>query len=51
MVGDSASDIVFGQRLGMKTALVPGKHEDAEDLLQLEPTLRIDGLLEFARCF
>ena len=49
MVGDSASDMLFGQQLGMKTALVPGKHEDESLLVQMEPTMKVGSLLEFAK--
>jgi D-glycero-D-manno-heptose 1,7-bisphosphate phosphatase len=46
MVGDSASDIEFGERLDMKTALVTGKIGEEND--HLRPTLRVSSLLEFA---
>ncbi|MCC6460980.1 MAG: HAD family hydrolase [Saprospiraceae bacterium] len=49
MVGDSASDIEFGQRLGMKTALITGKEEETERLAGMAIDLRFDSLLAFAR--
>jgi D-glycero-D-manno-heptose 1,7-bisphosphate phosphatase len=45
MVGDSASDIEFGQRLGMRTALVRGK--EGEDLSGILPNVVVDGLRAF----
>jgi D-glycero-D-manno-heptose 1,7-bisphosphate phosphatase len=47
MVGDSASDIQFGQRLGMQTALIEGKAEENTLLATLQPTLRCRSLTEF----
>ncbi len=41
MVGDSASDILFGQHLGMFTALMEGKEEDKEALSKLRPDYSI----------
>jgi len=41
MVGDSASDILFGQNLGMHTVLMEGKEEDKEALLKLRPDYSI----------
>lgn len=49
MVGDSASDIEFGQRLGMKTALVEGKIEDAGKLKNMNVDWSGNSLLEFAQ--
>lgn len=51
MVGDSASDIEFGKRLGMKTALVEGKTEEKERLATLDVDWRGTSLLEFAQFF
>ena len=41
MVGDSASDILFGQNLGTKTMLMEGKAEDKESLSRLSPDYSI----------
>jgi len=41
MLGDSASDILFGQNLGMRTVLMEGKEEDREALLKLSPDYSI----------
>lgn len=49
IVGDSASDMVFGQRLGMTTVLLPGKFEDADALAAMQVDLRFGSLLDFAR--
>ncbi len=49
MVGDSASDMVFGQNLGMKTVLIAGKYEEAEILAEMQVDYRFDGLLDFVR--
>lgn len=48
MVGDSASDIVFGKNLGMKTALIFGKAEDEQLLENLEIDWRGESLWDFA---
>lgn len=48
MVGDSASDIEMGQKLGMKTVWIDGKTEDRARLEQLKPDFRFASLLEFA---
>jgi D-glycero-D-manno-heptose 1,7-bisphosphate phosphatase len=48
IVGDSASDMRFGQRLGIKTALIAGKTEETEVLSTIEVTGRFETLLEFA---
>jgi histidinol-phosphate phosphatase family protein len=48
MVGDSTSDIEFGQRLGMKTAFITGKTEDHESALNLQPDWTGDSLYDFA---
>ena len=49
LVGDSASDIRFGQALGMHTALISGKIEEAEELATMKIDFRFDSLLHFAR--
>jgi len=49
MVGDSASDIEFGQALGMRTALITGKFEELEQLAGMRVDFYFDSLLEFAR--
>lgn len=49
MVGDSASDMTFAQSLRMRTALVAGKFEDADELANTKIDFRFDSLLGFAR--
>ncbi|HNE27696.1 MAG TPA: HAD family hydrolase [Saprospiraceae bacterium] len=49
MVGDSASDMVFGQVLGMRTVLIEGKFEEAEILAEMTIDYRFESLLDFAR--
>lgn len=49
MVGDSASDLEFGQRLGMRTVLIAGKIEEKERLDAMHPDFTFDSLLDFAR--
>ena len=49
LVGDSASDIEFGQSLGMRTVLIAGKSEEAEQLAKMRIDFRFDSLLAFAR--
>jgi D-glycero-D-manno-heptose 1,7-bisphosphate phosphatase len=49
LVGDSASDIRFGQALGMHTALISGKIEEAEELAAMKIDFQFDLLLHFAR--
>lgn len=49
LVGDSASDIRFGQALGMHTALISGKSEEGEELAAMKIDFRFDSLLHFAR--
>lgn len=49
MVGDSASDLLFGQSLGMKTALIAGKTEETEQLAGMRADFRGHSLLEFAQ--
>ncbi len=45
MVGDSVSDIEFGQRLGMKTALIQGKV--GEDVSGIAADILTKGLFDF----
>lgn len=42
MVGDSISDILFGERLGMTTVWVRGKEDEYQKLWALEGQIRID---------
>lgn len=49
MVGDSASDIQFGQALGMHTVLIAGKTEEAQELAAMRIDFRFDSLFDFAR--
>jgi histidinol-phosphate phosphatase family protein len=49
MVGDSASDLDFGRRLGMRTVLIEGKAEEAALLAAARPDFRFGSLLDFAR--
>lgn len=42
MVGDSASDIQFGQALGMKTAIMEGKEEETDLLKQLNADFKLN---------
>ena len=49
MVGDSASDLEFGRRLGMRTVLIEGKTEDADLLAAMQPDFQFASLLDFAR--
>lgn len=51
MVGDSASDMLFGQKLGMRAVLIAGKREEATALAALSVDFRFDSLLDFARFF
>jgi D-glycero-D-manno-heptose 1,7-bisphosphate phosphatase len=51
MVGDSASDIEFGQKLGMKTVWIDGKQEDFEKITQLSPDFKFHSLAAFAQNF
>jgi D-glycero-D-manno-heptose 1,7-bisphosphate phosphatase len=48
MVGDSASDIIFGQSLGMKTVRVGTKPEDEAQFLTVKPDYQFDHLPAFA---
>lgn len=49
MVGDSGSDMQFGQALGMRTVLIAGKSEERFALATLPVDFRFDSLLAFAR--
>lgn len=49
MVGDSASDMAFGQSLGMKTVLIAGKFEEADLLAEMDVDYRFASLATFAR--
>jgi histidinol-phosphate phosphatase family protein len=49
MVGDSASDMGFAAKLGIRSVLIRGKIEEAEALGKLSIDFRFDSLLEFAR--
>lgn len=49
LVGDSASDIGFAHKLGIKTALIAGKAEESEKLAALEVDGRFESLLDFAQ--
>lgn len=51
MVGDSASDMAFGQALGMKTVLIAGKYEEADLLAEMDVDYRFDSLLDFAHFY
>ena len=44
MVGDSHSDMLFGQRLGMATVLVEGKEEEQEILQKIDVDVRCKDL-------
>jgi D-glycero-D-manno-heptose 1,7-bisphosphate phosphatase len=47
IVGDSASDMEFGKRLGMATVLITGKEEEEPELEELEVDFRFEGLVGF----
>jgi histidinol-phosphate phosphatase family protein len=49
MVGDSASDIQFGQALGMRTVWISGKVEDEIALSALKPDFKFDSLWTFSQ--
>ncbi len=49
MVGDSVSDIEFGQTLGMHTVWIKGKEEEAAAIAALRPNRQFGSLAEFAR--
>ncbi len=51
LVGDSASDIEFGQTLGLRTVLIEGKTEEAARLKSLKVDFRFPSLLAFAQWF
>lgn len=51
IAGDSVSDILFGQALGMTTVLIAGKTEEAAALAALPINYRFDSLLAFAHYF
>lgn len=51
MVGDSASDIAFGQAAGMQTAGIAGKTDDAEKIANLKPNWTFESLAEMASHF
>ncbi len=51
IAGDSVSDMRFGQTLGMRTALIAGKREEATTLAAMPVDFRFDSLLAFARFF
>jgi len=48
MVGDSLSDMQFGQALGMRTVLIEGKKEEAKQLAKAAINHRYKTLLDFA---
>ncbi len=49
MVGDSASDMGFAQRLGIRSVLIRGKIDDIEALSKVKTDFQFDSLLEFAK--
>lgn len=49
LVGDSASDMRFGQALGMHTVLITGKSEEAEELAAMKIDFQFGSLLHFVR--
>src|SRR5262245_27919660 len=49
LAGDSTSDMLFGRALGMNTALITGKSEEAEELAAMNIHFQFDSLLHFAR--
>ncbi len=49
MIGDSVSDIQFGQALGTKTALIEGKAEESEAHKRLRTDFKGEDLMAFAR--
>ncbi len=49
MVGDSISDIEFGNRLGMKTVLVEGKKEELSLIKHLKVDFRISKLSDLSK--
>jgi histidinol-phosphate phosphatase family protein len=51
MVGDSDSDIAFGNRLGMKTILVGDKPDNHFSMPDALPDTRMSSLLDVAKYF
>lgn len=51
LVGDSASDMQFAQALRMRSVLIEGKMEEAEELAKMKVDFQFGSLLEFARFF
>lgn len=49
MVGDSASDMEFAQRLGIRKVLIRGKLDELDVLAKVDVDFAFDSLLEFAR--
>lgn len=49
MIGDSNSDIIFGNNLGMRTVLVGSKPNNDFLIKNAIPDCRLDGLMDFAR--
>jgi len=49
MVGDSASDMEFARRLGIRPVLIRGKLEDLDAIADMKIDLKFDSLLEFAQ--
>lgn len=50
LAGDSASDMLLAQALGMRSVLIEGKMEEAEELAKMKIDFRFGSLLDFA-CF
>ncbi|MCB0661065.1 MAG: HAD hydrolase-like protein, partial [Saprospiraceae bacterium] len=48
MIGDSASDIAFGNRLGMKTILLGSSHAYEAALPDSVPDAKLDSLTDVA---
>ena len=48
MVGDSISDMQFGQAMGMQTIWIEGKEEEQEEVQQLEVDMQFESLAAFA---
>jgi phosphoglycolate phosphatase-like HAD superfamily hydrolase len=51
MVGDSASDMGFAERLGLRKVLIRGKFEELEQLARTEVDFRFDSLWAFAQWY
>lgn len=47
MIGDSSSDIVFGNQLGMKTILVGHKSDNLQNSINAIPDSKLDSLKDF----